>query len=206
MIVVLYFPTVNKQCQEHVWILQLQELLRKQTHWKSPFGDKRVIKVWFTLWAPGSGASLLLKSPLMENQRLIDDSLGKVRGSGKSSAWLCLSLLQVDLGVPKTVRGIITQGARGLEGSTSAENRAFVRKYKLAHSLNSKDWTHITDSKTGFAKVEVETRVLFLCLTVSSPPFELYLLLPQAISTLALFSQLCHVLAKKDLLLQPQLW
>uniref|UniRef100_A0AAV2JYV4 Neuropilin n=1 Tax=Knipowitschia caucasica TaxID=637954 RepID=A0AAV2JYV4_KNICA len=61
--------------------------------------------------------------------------------------------LQVDLGVPKTVRGIITQGARGLEGSTSAENRAFVRKYKLAHSLNGKDWTHIIDSKTGLAKI-----------------------------------------------------
>lgn len=67
-------------------------------------------------------------------------------------------MLQVDLGVPKMVRGIITQGARGLEGSSSAENRAFVRKYKLAHSLNSKDWTYITDSKTSFAKVKmVET-------------------------------------------------
>lgn len=53
------------------------------------------------------------------------------------------------------VRGIITQGARGLEGS--AENRAFVRKYKLAHSSNGKDWTYITDSKTGFAKVEENT-------------------------------------------------
>uniref|UniRef100_A0A3Q3B356 Neuropilin n=1 Tax=Kryptolebias marmoratus TaxID=37003 RepID=A0A3Q3B356_KRYMA len=61
--------------------------------------------------------------------------------------------LQVDLGTPKMVRGIITQGARGLEGSTSAENRAFVRKYKLAHSLNGKDWNYIMDSKTGFAKI-----------------------------------------------------
>lgn len=66
---------------------------------------------------------------------------------------VCLTVLQVDLGVPKMVRGLITQGARGLEGSTSAENRAFVRKYKLAHSLNGKEWTYITDSKTGFAKV-----------------------------------------------------
>lgn len=62
-------------------------------------------------------------------------------------------MLQVDLGVPKTVRGIITQGARGLEGSSAAENRAFVRKYKLAHSMNGKDWTYIADSKTSFAKV-----------------------------------------------------
>lgn len=61
----------------------------------------------------------------------------------------------MDLGVAKMVRGIITQGARGLEGS--AENRAFVRKYKLAHSSNGKDWTYITDSKTGFAKVEENT-------------------------------------------------
>lgn len=63
-------------------------------------------------------------------------------------------VLQTDLGVPKMVRGIITQGARGLEGSTSAENKAFVRKYKLAHSLTGKDWTHITDGKTGLAKVK----------------------------------------------------
>lgn len=59
--------------------------------------------------------------------------------------------------MPKMVRGIITQGARGLEGSTSAENRAFVRKYKLAHSLNGKDWNYIIDSKTGFAKVNTNT-------------------------------------------------
>ena len=55
--------------------------------------------------------------------------------------------------MPKTVRGVITQGARGLEGSTSAENRAFVRKYKVAHSLTGKDWTYVTDGKTGYAKV-----------------------------------------------------
>ncbi|KAG1945596.1 neuropilin-2 [Pimephales promelas] len=61
--------------------------------------------------------------------------------------------LQVDLGVPKTVRGIITQGARGVDGSTSAENRAFVRKYKLSHSLNGKDWSYIIDSKTNFPKI-----------------------------------------------------
>uniref|UniRef100_A0A8C1ZNX2 Neuropilin n=1 Tax=Cyprinus carpio TaxID=7962 RepID=A0A8C1ZNX2_CYPCA len=61
--------------------------------------------------------------------------------------------LQVDLGVPKTVRGIITQGARGVDGSTSAENRAFVRKYKLSHSLNGKDWNYIIDSKTNLPKI-----------------------------------------------------
>ncbi|XP_056321201.1 neuropilin-2b isoform X1 [Danio aesculapii] len=61
--------------------------------------------------------------------------------------------LQVDLGVPKTVRGIITQGARGVDGSTSAENRAFVRKYKLAHSLNGKDLSYIIDPKTNLPKI-----------------------------------------------------
>lgn len=81
---------------------------------------------------------------------------GTLRGSEEVQRELiapCLDVRQADLGVPKMVRGIITQGARGLEGSSSAENRAFVRKYKLAHSLNGKDWTYITDSKTGFAKV-----------------------------------------------------
>lgn len=89
-------------------------------------------------------------------------------------------MLQADLGVPKMVRGIITQGARGLEGSTSAENRAFVRKYKLAHSVNGKDWTYITDSKTGFAKVTEGTDtyicpLLSLIVTVTSPSFVVYL-------------------------------
>ncbi|TRY66022.1 hypothetical protein DNTS_014111 [Danionella cerebrum] len=63
--------------------------------------------------------------------------------------------LQVDLAVPKTVRGIITQGARGVDGSTSAENRAFVRKYKLSHSLNGKDWSYIIDPKTNLPKARV---------------------------------------------------
>ncbi|XP_041935691.1 neuropilin-2-like isoform X1 [Alosa sapidissima] len=62
--------------------------------------------------------------------------------------------LQVDLGKVKTVRGLITQGARSTEaGGTSAENRAFVRKYKLAHSLDGKDWNWIMDSKTSTPKV-----------------------------------------------------
>ncbi|XP_028971809.2 neuropilin-2 isoform X3 [Esox lucius] len=61
--------------------------------------------------------------------------------------------LQVDLGVAKTVRGLITQGARSLEGSTSAENRAFVRKYRVSHSMTGKDWTFILDSKTNLPKI-----------------------------------------------------
>ncbi|XP_063067686.1 neuropilin-2-like isoform X3 [Engraulis encrasicolus] len=62
--------------------------------------------------------------------------------------------LQVDLGQLKTVRGIITQGARSSEsGGASADNKAFVRKYRLAHSLSGKDWNWIMDSKTSMPKV-----------------------------------------------------
>jgi len=61
----------------------------------------------------------------------------------------------VDLGVPKTVRGVITQGARGGDAASGAttDNRAFVRKYKVAHSLNGKEWNFIMDSKTSQPKV-----------------------------------------------------
>ncbi|KAF6725110.1 Neuropilin-2 [Oryzias melastigma] len=61
--------------------------------------------------------------------------------------------LQVDLGVPKTVRGVITQGARGGDPGSATENRAFVRKYKVAHSLDGKDWNLIMDSKTSLPKI-----------------------------------------------------
>lgn len=62
--------------------------------------------------------------------------------------------LQVDLGVAKTVRGVITQGARGGEaGGGVPENRAFVRKYRVAHSLDGKDWAFIMDSKTSQPKI-----------------------------------------------------
>ncbi|KAF3706307.1 Neuropilin-2 Vascular endothelial cell growth factor 165 receptor 2 Precursor [Channa argus] len=63
--------------------------------------------------------------------------------------------LQVDLGVPKTVRGVITQGARGGDAGSGAttDNRAFVRKYKVAHSLNAKEWNFIMDSKTSLPKI-----------------------------------------------------
>lgn len=57
--------------------------------------------------------------------------------------------------MPKTVRGVITQGARGGDAGSGAttDNRAFVRKYKVAHSLNAKDWNFIMDSKTSLPKV-----------------------------------------------------
>lgn len=57
--------------------------------------------------------------------------------------------------MPKTVRGVITQGARGGDAATGAstDNRAFVRKYKVAYSVNAKDWNFIMDSKTSLPKV-----------------------------------------------------
>ncbi|XP_027032167.2 neuropilin-2a isoform X3 [Tachysurus fulvidraco] len=61
--------------------------------------------------------------------------------------------LQVDLGKAKTVSGLITQGARGGDGGTSSENRAFVRKYRLAYSMNGKDWNFVIDSKTSMPKI-----------------------------------------------------
>ncbi|OCT61346.1 neuropilin 2 S homeolog isoform X1 [Xenopus laevis] len=60
--------------------------------------------------------------------------------------------LQVDLGTVKTVRGVIIQGARGGDSLPTTENRAFVRKFKVAHSLNGNDWEYILDSKTEQAK------------------------------------------------------
>lgn len=70
-------------------------------------------------------------------------------------AFILIKSPQVDLGVPKTVRGVITQGARGGDAGSGAttDNRAFVRKYKVAHSLNGKEWNFIMDSKTSLPKV-----------------------------------------------------
>lgn len=66
----------------------------------------------------------------------------------------------MDLGIPKTVRGVIIQGARGGDpgSGATADNRAFVRKYKVAHSLNAKDWNFIMDSKTSLPKVGGQCR------------------------------------------------
>uniref|UniRef100_A0AAR2JRI8 Neuropilin n=1 Tax=Pygocentrus nattereri TaxID=42514 RepID=A0AAR2JRI8_PYGNA len=61
--------------------------------------------------------------------------------------------LQVDLATVKMVRGVITQGARSGEVGSSSDNRAFVRKYRLAHSLNGKGWTFVMDSKTSMPKI-----------------------------------------------------
>ncbi|XP_064827092.1 neuropilin-2-like isoform X2 [Oncorhynchus masou masou] len=90
------------------------------------------------LWSPG-------------NARLVGSHSGWFPSPAQPLAgeeWL-----QVDLGVPKTVGGIITQGARGGEGTSSTDNRAFVRKYRVAHSLDGKDWGFVMDSKTSLPKI-----------------------------------------------------
>uniref|UniRef100_A0A672LNE7 F5/8 type C domain-containing protein n=1 Tax=Sinocyclocheilus grahami TaxID=75366 RepID=A0A672LNE7_SINGR len=89
-------------------------------------------------WAPGAA-------------RLVASRSGWFPGPAQPLAMA--SWLQVDLGTPKTVRGVITQGARRGNQLTSSENRAFVRKYRLAHSLNGKDWNFVMDSKTSMPKV-----------------------------------------------------
>uniref|UniRef100_A0A663LXE1 Neuropilin-2 n=1 Tax=Athene cunicularia TaxID=194338 RepID=A0A663LXE1_ATHCN len=61
--------------------------------------------------------------------------------------------LQVDLGVPKNVRGVIIQGARGGDSVTATESRSFVKKFKVAYSMNGKDWDFIQDPKTMQAKL-----------------------------------------------------
>uniref|UniRef100_A0A8C2EQP5 Neuropilin n=1 Tax=Cyprinus carpio TaxID=7962 RepID=A0A8C2EQP5_CYPCA len=89
-------------------------------------------------WAPGAA-------------RLVASRSGWFPGPAQPIAgeeWL-----QVDLGTPKTVRGVITQGARSGEGGTTSENRAYIRKYRLAHSLNGKDWNFVMDSKTSMPKL-----------------------------------------------------
>ncbi|ELW70817.1 Neuropilin-2 [Tupaia chinensis] len=61
--------------------------------------------------------------------------------------------LQVDLGAPKTVKGVIIQGARGGDSITAVEARAFVRKFKVSYSLNGKDWEYIQDPRTQQPKL-----------------------------------------------------
>lgn len=61
--------------------------------------------------------------------------------------------LQVDLGTPKTVKGVIIQGARGGDSITAVEARAFVRKFKVSYSLNGKDWEYIQDPRTQQTKL-----------------------------------------------------
>ncbi|XP_069790013.1 neuropilin-2-like isoform X2 [Narcine bancroftii] len=57
--------------------------------------------------------------------------------------------IQVALPIPKAVSAIIIQGARGassVDGGMGGENKAFVRKFKLAYSMNGVNWTFIKES------------------------------------------------------------
>ena len=73
--------------------------------------------------------------------------------SSKTQAQPGEEWLQVDLGAPKTVKGVIIQGARGGDSITAVEARAFVRKFKVSYSLSGKDWEHIQDPRTQQPKV-----------------------------------------------------
>ncbi|KAK1789031.1 hypothetical protein P4O66_014985 [Electrophorus voltai] len=117
--------------------------------------------------APCSEMQGMLSGLLPDSQisassmRDIHGSMGAARLVASRSGWFPSPAqpvageewLQVDLGAAKTVRGIITQGARSVDGSGSAENRAFVRKYRLSHSMNGKEWSYFLDPKTGHAKI-----------------------------------------------------
>ncbi|MEE6490242.1 hypothetical protein FKM82_015811 [Ascaphus truei] len=70
-----------------------------------------------------------------------------------SQAQVGAEWLQVDLGVPKTVKGVIIQGARGGDSLPTTENRAFVRKFKVAHSLDGNNWEFIQDLRTEQVKL-----------------------------------------------------
>ncbi|XP_062907685.1 neuropilin-2-like isoform X2 [Mobula hypostoma] len=57
--------------------------------------------------------------------------------------------IQVALPSPKTVTAIIIQGARGassVDGGMGGENKAFVRRFKLAYSMNGVNWTFVKES------------------------------------------------------------
>ncbi|KAL0985653.1 hypothetical protein UPYG_G00160020 [Umbra pygmaea] len=117
--------------------------------------------------APCSEMQGMLSGLLPDSQitassmRDIHGSMGAARLVASRSGWFPSPTqplageewLQVDLGVPKIVRGVITQGARSVEGSSPVENRAFVRKYRVSHSNSGKDWTFILDSKTNLPKI-----------------------------------------------------
>ncbi|XP_074090220.1 lactadherin isoform X2 [Macrotis lagotis] len=71
---------------------------------------------------------------------------------GKSNAWTAQNRentewLQIDLGIPKRVTGIITQGARDFG------NIQYVSAYKVAFSDDGKSWTVYRDSRTSNHKI-----------------------------------------------------
>ncbi|KFO59898.1 Neuropilin-2, partial [Corvus brachyrhynchos] len=83
--------------------------------------------------------------------RLVSSRLGwfpRVPQAQPGEEWL-----QVDLGVPKNIKGVIIQGARGGDSVTTTESRSFVKKFKVAYSMNGKDWDFIQDPKTMQAKL-----------------------------------------------------
>ncbi|XP_043841524.1 lactadherin isoform X2 [Dromiciops gliroides] len=71
---------------------------------------------------------------------------------GKFNAWTAESKedtewLQIDLGTPKRVTGIITQGARDFG------HIQYVSAYKVAYSNDNKSWTIYKDKRTNTSKI-----------------------------------------------------
>ncbi|KAG8575257.1 hypothetical protein GDO81_009493 [Engystomops pustulosus] len=77
---------------------------------------------------------------------------GRLDKFGKTNAWTAAEnkpseWLQIDLGVPKKITGIITQGAKDFG------NIQYVEAFKIAFSDNGSTWTIYQDSRTKTDKV-----------------------------------------------------
>ncbi|XP_073474544.1 lactadherin isoform X1 [Aquarana catesbeiana] len=82
---------------------------------------------------------------------------GRLDKMGKSNAWTAKEnsqseWLQVDLGFPKKITGIVTQGAKDFG------NIQYVESFKVAYSDNGSTWTIYQDSKTKKDKLFLGNR------------------------------------------------
>uniref|UniRef100_A0A8C3BSH1 Milk fat globule EGF and factor V/VIII domain containing n=1 Tax=Cairina moschata TaxID=8855 RepID=A0A8C3BSH1_CAIMO len=115
----------------------------------------------------GCSEPLGMKSHQISDQQITASSVFKTWGidaftwhphyarldkTGKTNAWTALhngqaEWLQIDLGDPKKVTGIITQGARDFG------HIQYVAAYKVAYSDNGTSWTLYRDSQTNSTKI-----------------------------------------------------
>ncbi|XP_020820516.1 lactadherin isoform X2 [Phascolarctos cinereus] len=115
----------------------------------------------------GCSEPLGMKSEIIPDSRITASSTFKTFGldafswhpyfarldkQGKFNAWTAQSKedtewLQIDLGIPKRVTGIITQGARDFG------NIQYVSAYKVAYSNDTKSWTVYKDGRTNSSKI-----------------------------------------------------
>ncbi|XP_072474084.1 lactadherin isoform X1 [Notamacropus eugenii] len=115
----------------------------------------------------GCSEPLGMKSEIIPDSRITASSTFKTFGldsfswhpyfarldkQGKFNAWTAESKedaewLQIDLGKPKRVTGIITQGARDFG------NIQYVSAYKVAYSNDSRSWTVYKERRTNSSKI-----------------------------------------------------